>query len=259
MHIVYAITGNFFKELSVSLISLILNNFLENATIVILMDKDNLEHADYPKFKKLVNKFSVKISVMLVNPALFENFPKIKSFSKAAYYRLLITELMPNLDRCIYLDADTIVEFNLEALWNVDLGGNYCAGVLDKNINNHPEWIYPLFENAKRYINSGVLLMDLKKWRDGNASRKIVEFATNNEVSFPDQDGINKVLSGKILYLDPCVNYQPNYNNPNEAIPEKRIIHYCGVRPWQPNCSPAIVEAYKKYENFTCFWNSYSP
>ena len=205
-----------------------------------------------------MNKFKVDMQFIFISPEAFKNFQNVKSFSKAAYYRLLITDIMPDIDRCIYLDADTIIEFNLEKLWNIDLCGKHCAGVLDKNISNNPHWIYPLFENAKNYVNSGVLLIDLKKWRQDNISRTIIDFVSNNKVSFADQDGINKVLSGKILYLDPSVNYQQNFNNPHERIPDKKIIHYCGIRPWHPNCCKPIVDIYKKYENFTHFWNSFN-
>ena len=51
--------------------------------------------------------------------------------SPAVLYRLRIADLLPDLDRVIYLDADTMVLSSLRPLWEEDLGGKPIAAVRD--------------------------------------------------------------------------------------------------------------------------------
>ena len=49
--------------------------------------------------------------------------------SRRTYYRYLIADLKPQLDKCLYIDVDVIVSDSLNGLWNIDMGQNYIAGV----------------------------------------------------------------------------------------------------------------------------------
>src|SRR5262245_10821417 len=129
-----------------------------------------------------------------------------RTFSQAAYLRLLIPELLPDsVDRVIYLDSDLVVEKDLSELWKSDMAERSTLAVRD--------YLYPYVScvnwagdsyTARRaapdapYCNTGVLVMDLEQWR----TRKIAAHALAYMQQFPrfvrwaDQDGINVVLNG---------------------------------------------------------------
>ena len=67
-------------------------------------------------------------------------------------------------DKCVYIDADTIIPGDISLLYNEDLKGNYLGCVVDKSTNDN-EKLASYFEHVigvprDKYINSGVLLMD---------------------------------------------------------------------------------------------------
>ncbi|MDQ5984206.1 MAG: hypothetical protein RUMPE_01246 [Eubacteriales bacterium SKADARSKE-1] len=99
------------------------------------------------------------------NPFTSDNIPK------AAYYRLLSPQLLNNKDKVLYLDNDLVINNDLSNLFNIDLKSNYAAGVKDVEVacdNNYYKYTYPSkygVRTSEGYINSGVLLMNLKKMR----------------------------------------------------------------------------------------------
>ncbi|XP_054825003.1 probable galacturonosyltransferase-like 9 [Prosopis cineraria] len=92
--------------------------------------------------------------------------------------------LDPCVDRVIYLDSDVIVVDDIEKLWNVNLTGNrvigapeYCHANFTKYFTD-TFWSEPVLSRvfASRspcYFNTGVMVMDLGKWREGNYRRRI--------------------------------------------------------------------------------------
>ncbi len=94
--------------------------------------------------QKLVDGTSNTISVKVVDKELIKRFPLPKGeglshISVATYFRLFSTELLPELDKAIYLDCDILVRGSLKELWNMDMGGNYLAAVYHPNslsVNN---------------------------------------------------------------------------------------------------------------------------
>lgn len=71
----------------------------------------------------------------MIDPTCFEKAQICNThLSKAAYFRLLIPELIREYDKCIYLDCDIIVHGDLKELYEIELGNNYLAGVKDCHI-----------------------------------------------------------------------------------------------------------------------------
>ena len=179
----------------------------------------------------------------------FNNLP----WTPAAWYRLILAKLLPKqYDKCIYLDCDVYVCNDLKQLYNIELNENYVAGVIactyyvfaDKmhsNILNIP--------STKKYINSGVLLVNLKQIRNENITSRFFELLTSNQdLPAYDQDVINIVCYGKIKILPPKYNMilrhvfindiRLNDLYSKEEIKEAKtnpcIIHYmCEQKPWQ--------------------------
>lgn len=159
-----------------------------------------------------------------------------------AMARIVLPNVLKNVDKVIYLDADLIVNIDLAELYNIDMG-NLSTGMCT-NISSSGS---KLNEFKKGYFNSGVILMDLKKWREQKISEKLVGYLqahseqfiydrkTNNRAKYlyPDQDLLNLVLEGKIYKLNQKWNNQTIKGKSTYDLTKPCVIHYVGpVKPW---------------------------
>ena len=119
----------------------------------------------------------------------------------AAYYRLDLHNLLPDVDRIIYMDGDTAVFQDLSELIFLDMKGNYILGFLD----NRPDALRKYKVKNAVVLCSGVLLMDLSALRKNNITEKFNEFFEENlgNIEQHDQTTINVVCQGKISTLPP--------------------------------------------------------
>ena len=92
-----------------------------------------------------------------------------------------------------------------------------------------------------KYVNAGVLLINLKKWREDNIQEKLFTWAKENQekILWVDQDVINSVLNEKIFYLNEEFNAQISElefgktKEYNRIAERATIVHYVGHRkPW---------------------------
>lgn len=220
-------------------------------------------------YKRLLNKLpdsfkQCRIQYVQVDNT-FDNAFEIRGITSATYYRLLIPELIPQYDRIIYADVDIIFRMDLSSLFEMDLGNNYIAATRELGMN--------FTEDGKKYINSmnelklgeyiqaGFIVMNSKVIREENIHLRFKEWS-DKRLKFQDQDILNIVCRGRILYLSleynmtdysyllavrktallkdlfslETINYAMNYGN----------IHYNGHKPW------------KKYSvNFDIWWEYY--
>ena len=184
-----------------------------------------------------------------------ESIESNKYLSLAAYNRLLIAELLPEVcEKAIYLDCDLIIKGDLEQIWQIDLKENYALAVQDFWINSlsAPNGLLNykdlgLDANAK-YFNSGVMVINIKKWREDNIFSRSVDYFTKNKhyVRYHDQDILNALLAEKWSEIDPRWNVTPVIHDYagwkespfseeiyNNLIQDPWIIHFASEKkPW---------------------------
>lgn len=158
-------------------------------------------------------------------------------FTLTIYFRLFIPAMFPQYDKGIYIDSDVIVTEDIAHLFDTDIGDNFIGACNDLSIADVPPLV-AYTENAigvkkEEYINSGVLLMNLKKMREcdfeGHFLRLLNEYHFDSVA--PDQDYINAICNGKIHYLPVKWDAMPNPDRPEEKEPG--IIHYnLFAKPW---------------------------
>ncbi|MBE9233102.1 glycosyltransferase family 8 protein [Cuspidothrix issatschenkoi LEGE 03284] len=194
----------------------------------------------------------------------FDNLEKKHwlSVSGAAFYRLMIAELLPKqFDKAIYLDCDLVVRGNLEELWTNDLADNYILAVQNLRIPyvSSPWGLLNYKELGispdTKYFNSGVLVINLKKWRDDKMTIKAIEYLNKNKeyIRMHDQDGLNALFANQWGELDPRWNVPPYITDIypswadslfseevyNVLISEPYIIHYLtDKKPWTSRHTP---------------------
>ena len=193
-NIVYATDDTFAPVLGTSLLSLLRNNKEAKKINFFILDSGISKE----------NKFRIeKICDNFVNASL--KWIKIESISKkigidvkndrgsfSQYSRLFIGDVLDNsVERVLYLDCDTLILSSLKDLWNIELKGNIIAALKDafskyyrKNIN---------LVNDDLMFNSGVMLIDLKAWRDNKIKEKAISFIRqrHGKVQQGDQGVLN--------------------------------------------------------------------
>jgi lipopolysaccharide biosynthesis glycosyltransferase len=172
-----------------------------------------------------------------------------RKITQAAYYRLMLHELIPLEDKVIYADVDILFNGDLKELFEVDLKKNILAGV--KNLYIHQVfdslmlkfdyWSKYFFDLKDDYINSGFLIMNLKEIRKTKIWEKWIDLS-KNQWEFHDQDILNFTCKNKIHFLPPKYNmtyplredeaYKWGLFNENLLLETPIVYHFTASKPW---------------------------
>lgn len=211
-----------------------------------------------------------------------------KHFSVATYIRFFIPALIPGVDKILYLDIDLLIKGDISELYSIDIGEyavgaavDACyeretyydkGGILEYNRN-----VVCLPDDYKVF-NAGVLLINLKKWRELDITEKFIQRL--KEIKTPrvlDQCVLNSVFCKGLVYDLPAEwNYQwhadlgqmvyPTTSSKmnevidvyNQAKNNIKIIHYTTqTKPWNIYADFDIHE-YQLDEEYTPLWWYYA-
>ena len=145
---------------------------------------DDVTEEDKRDLTDIAHQYNNRICFHSVNievPSCFtikkENQPKHITIS--AYYRLFLTEILPNdIEKVLYLDSDIIVRHSLHEMYNTDIK-DYAAGVVtDMGDGNLAFYNYLRYSPKYGYFNSGVILINLSYWKEHNILQDYIDFAT---------------------------------------------------------------------------------
>lgn len=157
-------------------------------------------------------------------------------FTLTIYFRLFIPLMFPQFDKGIYIDSDVVVTSDIAELFDIDIKDNFIGACRDYSIADIPPLV-SYTENAvgvkgNEYINSGVLLMNLKKMRENDFEGHFLNLLNTYHFDSiaPDQDYINAICNGKIHYLSQEWDTMPDSSTPVE---NPKLIHYnLFSKPW---------------------------
>ena len=126
--------------------------------------------------------------------------------SVASLYKFQLADIFSDLDRALYLDCDVIVNKSLSMLFDTKIEDYYVAAVEDMPAVKSGDWANRL--GHKRYFNSGVMLLNLKKLREDGISGKLIEYKKNDaDNTFMDQNALNALLGNDTKWLPIEYNY----------------------------------------------------
>lgn len=284
MNIVYATDENFAPITAVSMLSLFdKNKEVADLTVYILDDglteqsKKNLS-----AIAKIQSRGISFVTLMDLEKQLSIKLLVERGTGLTTFYRLFLPTLLPEVDRVLYIDADTMVADNLNSLWDTKFSENeIIAGVIDCVGKNHKVNIG--LTAGEPYINGGVILFDLNKMRKQKTEQSFISYLKKNDghkIPFTDQGVINSVLKGQIKIMPLRFNvvtliYAASYKdmvdmkradayyNKSEWLDAKNnpaIVHFttCFLmkRPWVKNSNHPLTDIWKSYCSKTP-WKEY--
>jgi lipopolysaccharide biosynthesis glycosyltransferase len=184
--------------------------------------------------------------------AMTDGLPSQSNLPKVIYARLMLGRLLdPAVERVIYLDCDVMVRAPIEDLYGVDLGGHAIGAIRDTlgsflaaGVDMRQK--RDLFDVADPYFNSGVLVIDLDRWRAAEVPEKLAQVVADGTMMrlFYDQDFLNLVFKNAWQRLPPTWNMiDPRV--PNEGL-DPSILHYTGpAKPWYLVTNVAFRRIYR--------------
>ncbi|MBL4645033.1 MAG: hypothetical protein COA52_02840 [Hyphomicrobiales bacterium] len=149
-----------------------------------------------------------------------------------ALLRCFMSTVLPNdVNKILYLDVDTIVTRSLKELFSTELNTNIAGVVKDPGVSHLTEFGI----DGNQYFNSGVMIIDLKLWREKQIENLAFSFMKEHPENcrYWDQCALNYALSGKVEYISEKWNVIANKKNVINQIRNVSIIHYAGIhKPW---------------------------
>ena len=239
MNIVFCINKSYIKHFHVALTSLLKNNPKDEINIYLV--SADICHEDLMQIG-----LEIDIILISISPETFNNFSVNEHITVETYFRLLIPELI-NVDKCLYLDSDIIVDKSITSLYDHDVDAYLLAAVAEKD-SSHLNDKLKLPVNHK-YFNAGVLLLNLKRIRENKTFERAIWFIRNNadRITYHDQCAINWAVHCEVLYLDVKYNLTKNFSctmNDQNVV----IFHFDGpIKPWHYNGRKELRQIYQKY------------
>jgi lipopolysaccharide biosynthesis glycosyltransferase len=262
--LVVSADDNYSMPLAVTLRSAIVNLDKQRYLLVYVLD-GGIEDNNKQRVERSIESCNCRVEWVQVEKKLYEWAKPIKHLSSAAYLRLLIPTLLPSsLSKVIYLDCDIVVNSNLGFLWDIGIENSPVVAVQDSlmpyvsssgALARYSELGLP--PNAK-YFNSGVLLINLERWRADSILERAVHYVEEfgNTLNYADQDVLNALFSLSWKELDPRWNQQISSVAQRQQIFDAFIIHFSTpFKPWSYSGMKEADRLFFQYLDQTEFSN----
>jgi len=257
--LVFGVDGSYSQHLAVTLVSLLENNPANRFDILVVTL--NMAEADRDRIRELVAPFGN--AVLRFEPfdiGRFRHFRTDGHISHATYLRIFIPEMLPDsVDKVLYLDCDIVVRRDIAPLWDSHIGDNVLGAVSNPFFVRHHDLDMPADAS---YFNAGVLLMNLKRWRELDGTARLIRFieAHHDHLWAHDQDALNAVFCGGFLELAPAWNFQTSmlwcepdglnleYSEFRRLLSDPAIVHYTTPsKPWHFSNTHPYKATYYEY------------
>lgn len=239
--IFFTIDNGYAPYISVAIQSIIENASKEyNYKLIVLhqeLNEENIQKISSLAKENFAIKFVYMKDGLEAITDRIENRLRCNYFTLTIYFRLFIPDMFPEYDKGIYIDSDVVVPGDISKLYNTELEDNLIGACNDVSVIDVPELAKYIEEavgvSRYEYINSGVLLMNLKEMREKKFTERFLNLL--NKYHFdtiaPDQDYLNAICNGKILYLDGSWDAMPT--DGKQPLENPNIVHYnLFQKPW---------------------------
>ncbi len=263
MNLAIAADDNYAQHAGITLTS-ILHHHDSPKELEVAVLSLGISSSNKSKLQLVSQKYGCKLNIYEIDDERIGNLAGRRYISNAMYCRLLLPQILPEqVKKVAYLDTDILVRANLRELWDAYTGQFPAAAVPDYAMGAN--WVQSLgFNSSKSYFNSGVMLINLEKWRAEGIGEQCISLLQNNtgRYKFPDQDALNLTLKGqwqslplkwnvtKGIFLQSWKRSKRRSLSPEqiEALTRPAIVHYSGAyKPWHYACGLPFAEEYMKF------------
>jgi len=256
MNIVYASDNNGVDMLAVSIFSIVKNN--QNTDLNFYIIDAGIKKSSKEHLKGLAVNESVKIEFLSVDESFFNKItPANNRVPRASYYRYKVPDLLPNQQKVLYLDIDTLCVGSLSGFYDTSLKP-YLVGAVEDTFA-----LLPDTEGFKkgiglevedRYVNSGCILMDLEGIRSSGIMQTFWDNVRNRDKLIPskfnkynDQTLFNITFKKKIFYAESKYNTLSVTQNDKTIDDDFVILHFAGVEKHILNSKPNLPDSNNDY------------
>lgn len=258
MNILYCGDGNIVDGMYISILS-ILKNIKEELNIYVLtvnVDQENLKikgvsEASIEFLNKTVKSVNENSFVKMIDitELFLKELPVINietRFTPCCMLRLFADYLEELPEKILYLDNDVVCRKDFTDFYNQDIEEYEIAGVLDF----YGKWFFKNNIFKFDYINSGVLLLNLKKIRETNLFARCRKMCIEKEIFMPDQSSLNKLAKYKKI--------MPRKYNDQRRLHKDTVIqhftttfrlfpwfHSLTVKPWDVERLHSVLKNYE--------------
>lgn len=268
LHIAFALDEAFAAHAAVAMASLMQHNPDHELSILVL--HAGLAEETRSKFRTLVDRQN-RVSIRFERAdEITRTLPAFSRFTQSVYMRFFApTFLGSDVDRVLYLDADTLINADLSPLWEIDFRGMTVGAVANSpvasNIYHQKRLGLPM---GSTFFNNGVMLLNVPQWLARGTTERLMQFLQHrsHELHMPDQDATNMVLGDEILPLSSKWNVQrPIFfqghrklgitrKEQRNLIRDPAIVHFTAdLKPWHSTDQHPLGHLYRRTRARTPF------
>lgn len=267
MDIVFATSDLYSKPALVTIKTLLMNNKKVDELNIYYVE-NGVTDENKKLITDLVNEYHRNITFI----PMPEEYSKIEGLMRTnaiVYSYCYFQDILPQtVEKVILLEGDSIVTDNLTEMYSVDLEGYYLGAADDLQSKWYKRKLGMKEDSV--YFNCGIMVLNLKKWREDRISEKITKIIEKGDCKFfyEVQDELNVLMEGQIKVLPPRFNCTTaiflfdyknmlRYRRPStvcskedfeDAKRKPFVVHFTKnqiiqPRPWIEEC----MHPYKKY------------
>ena len=246
-HVTCSTDDNYVQHCMAMLCSLFENN--KEYEIIVHLLHSGLSDGNQRIMSALACRYKGKIVFYNIDPSYFKGVelnPTHTWLSMATYYRFLIPSLVStDVDRILYLDCDVIVLKDVSQLYHLELDDYGVAAIQDCTPFDQKHRNAMGLEMDNRTFCAGVMMINLKYWREHNSQQKLFDYARRKRemLRMEDQDVLNFVFRNKWFLLPykwgktplavAPVDKAQKWFDIKEFVNEPCIYHYAAfLKPW---------------------------
>lgn len=233
-----------------------------------------ISDASKEKLRRSLPVDRATLEFVAIDRARLAKLPISHHANHCMYLRILSGEVLPEVDRAIYLDSDLLIVDDVGKLWDEPVGDRWALAVPETSapvmdaVQSLPTWrraapymasLFPVpnyrtfdIDPAAPYFNSGVLVLNLKAFREQALAERMLRILEEHGryAWCWDQYALNVALAGQwrplplrwnqgsIVYDMPDWTYSPFSAEQFQSLKDDpAIVHFTtGVKPWHATC-----------------------
>ena len=172
-----------------------------------------------------------------VQESSFDNFPAW-SGNKMTYARLMLPEILKDVEHVIYCDTDVLWLAPIEELWrlrNSEVVACVCRDGCKRTVSRENDWFIGkgFSPPGNDYFCAAVMLLNLRLMRAEHVIEQVYAvLEQHRDIQSADQTALNYVLSGRIRLVDQRWHLLSIRVSDGPFAPPV-VLHYGGEIPWK--------------------------